>query len=258
MGKGVSPSKADPATAMNSRPLFSFLLACAFACQLSSCRSVRVEHVAPEFKNSGLRGRTLALGEVLSAGADCDPTAAETAAAMHEAEIWLEEKRPATHVVDFASFGRLTGPLHIRFHGGEGLPLASLTRGQYAKAQAAGIHYVLFVELTGRDTRSGVGVREEQSTTTECDKDGKEETKTTTTRTQVAYATCWVTCRFYVVDVRSRQVVWQALSAACESAEKVGGPADNSFVPPPEIPLMPATSAAVRNLVPTVLRKLPK
>lgn len=243
---------------MTHHAFISLILVFAVVCQLSSCRSVHVEHVSGEFKKTGLRGKTVALGEVLSARPECDPTAAETAAAMHGAEIWLEEERPAARVVDFASFGRLAGPLHIRFHGGEGLPLAALTRGQYGKAQAAGIDYVLFVELTERDTRSGVGVREEQSTTTECDKDGKEETKTTTTRTQVAYATCWVTCRFYLVDVRSRQVVWQASSAACESAEKVGGPADNSFVPPPEIPMMPATSAAMRNLVPTVLRKLPK
>lgn len=239
---------------MNCHALFSFLLVGV----LSSCHFVRIEKAAPDFQKAGLRGKTVALGEMLSARAECDPTAGETAAAMHGAEIWLEEKRPDTRVVDFATFGRLTGPLHIRFHGGEGLPLKALTQNQYARAQAAGVDHLLFAELTQRDLKSGVGIREEQSTTTECDKDGKEKTKTTTTRTQVAYATCWVTCRFYLVDVRTRQVVWQALSAACEGAEKVGGPADNSFVPPPEIPVMPATTAAVRNLIPMVLRKLPK
>lgn len=237
---------------------FLVLLLAPWLGSLSACRSITVEQVSPEFQKTGLKGKTLALGEVLSARVTSDPTPLETAATLLACEAWLKEKRPATRVVSYVSFGQQVGGLKTRFQSAGSLPLAALTPSQYQKAQAAGIDAVLFVEMLGKDAKSGRHTFKKHETTTEYDNNGKAQQKTCTQEYYESYATCWVDCRYYVVDVRTRQVVWQVSGSCAATESKEGGPVGQSFVPLPDIPAMPSSTEAIRKLVPLALRKLPQ
>lgn len=245
---------------MTHHALITFVLAPA-ALLLSSCglfRSVQVEHISPEFKKTGLRGKTIALGDVLSARPHYDPTPGETAAALVACETWLKEERPSTRVVSYVAFGQQVGTLKTRFHAAEGLPLAALTPGQYKKALAAGVDYIVLAEMLEKESRSGTRIIQEESTTTEKDKDGKEVEKTTTTEHYESYATCWVDCRYHVVDARTRQIVWQAKGGSVESEIKRDGQVGFSTGLMPAIPAMPSHTEPMRDLATNMMRKLPK
>lgn len=240
------------------RHAITFLFLLASAAALSSCHAVRVEHVSHEFKKAGLRGKTVALGEVLSARPAHDPTPSETAATLVACETWLKERRPSTRVVSFVSLGRQVGELKTRFQGGAGVPLAAMTPAQYRKALAAGVDFVLFVEVLEKDFSSGTRVCEKEERTTEYDSEGKAQDKTSTTEYYVSFASCWVECRYYLVDVRTRQVVWQVSGTGSASESKEGGQVGIGTMSLPAIPAMPATTEAIRSFVPSALRKLPK
>ncbi|MGV3664462.1 MAG: hypothetical protein ACO1TE_30095 [Prosthecobacter sp.] len=245
---------------MTHHALITFVLAPA-ALLLSSCglfRSVQVEYLSPEFKKTGLRGRTIALGEVLSARPQYDPTPGETAAALVACETWLKEERPSTRVVSYVAFGQQVGALKTRFHGGAGLALAAVTPAQYKKALAAGVDYVVLAEMLEKESRSGTRIIQEESTTTEKDENGKEVEKTTTTDYHESYATCWVDCRYHVVDARTRQIVWQAKGGSVESETKRGDPVNSMLGTMPAIPTMPSHSSVMRDLAENMMSKLPK
>lgn len=226
---------------------------------LPSCVQVRVEFADPLFKAAGLKGKTLAVGEVVSTHWENDPPPFDSAVILHASEQRLREKRPQTTVIGSIPFERVVGELHNRPSPSDDLPRRVVSSAQAGKARARNINYVLLVEVTRNQVDTSVSRHEETKTDEERDKDGKviRECKTTTYIT-TAHATRRVGTRFYILDTRTRETVWQAVSNHLHCNENSVESGSWSYQPTPAVPMPPPMSDVAVASMKAVIRKLPK
>jgi len=226
---------------------------------LSACVPVRVEYVQHAFKASGLKGRTLAVGEVVSTHWENDPAPHDAATILGACEQRLRQKRPQTTIVSSIEFERAVGELRNRPSPSADLPRRVLSSSQAGKARAKNIDYVLLIEVTHNREDNSITSHEETETEEERDEDGKviRECKRTVYVT-TAHATRRVGTRYYVMDMRTRETVWQAVSNHLHCHENS---VESGFWSPdttPAMPMTPPMSGVAVSSVKAVVRKLPK
>jgi hypothetical protein len=97
-------------------PAMNFLLITlvAPAVLLSACVPLRVEFVHPALKKEGLKGKTVAVGEVVSAHSENDPTPWDSAVIIRSCEERLRQKRPRTTIINSSALERSVGELKNR------------------------------------------------------------------------------------------------------------------------------------------------
>ncbi|MCX6853631.1 MAG: hypothetical protein NTV80_01870, partial [Verrucomicrobia bacterium] len=178
---------------------------------LTSCVTSHLEFMAPELRQAGLQGKTIAVGPVISANPDSDPSSSETAALQIEAERQLQQLRPKVRMLTAMELERLVGAMNIRH-----LPsltatqLPVVTPQQWKRMAAHPIHYLLLTEMVENRVVQKYDTKTETQTHTETDADGKERECTTEKTTIMADSRRYSTLRLSLTDTSTRQVVWQA------------------------------------------------
>lgn len=226
---------------------------------LSACVPLRVEFVQPALKKEGLKGKTVAVGEVVSAHGENDPTPWDSAVIIRNCEDRLRQKRPRTTIVNSSILEREVGELKNRLSSSADLPRRVVSSAQAARARARNIDYILLIEVLHNQVQNNVTQHEETETEEERDKDGNVICeRTTTTYVTTARATRRVGSRFYLLDTRTRETVWQAVSNHLQCHENS---VESGFWYSDVIPAMPAPppmSGVVVASTNAAVRKLPK
>ncbi len=226
---------------------------------LSACVPLRVEFVHPVLKQEGLKGKTVAVGEVVSVHWENDPTPDDSAAIIRNCEQRLRQKRPQTSIINSSVLERAVGELRSRPSSAVDLPRHVVSGTQAATAKSQNIDYILLIEVLYDRLENNVTQHEETETDEERDKDGNviRECKRTSYVT-TAHATRRVGSRFHLLDTRTRETVWQAVSnhLHCnENSVKSGTWFDGLM---PAMPAPPPMSGVVVASTTAAIRKLPK
>lgn len=231
----------------------------AAAVLLPACVPLRVEFVHPALKKEGLKGKTVAVGEVVSAHGENDPTPWDAAAIIRNCEERLRLKRPRTTVVSCGVLERAVGELKSRLSSSADLPRRVVSRSQAARARERNIDYILLIEVLHNQVQNQVTQHEETETQEDRDKDGNVICeRTTTTYVTTSHATRRVGSRFYLVDTGTRETAWQAVSnhLQCNENSVESGLWYSDVVP--AMPAPPPMSDVVAASTNAAVRKLPK
>lgn len=226
---------------------------------LSACVPLRVEFVHPALKQEGLKGKTVAVGEVVSAHWESDPAPYDSAVIIRACEQRLRQKRPQTTIINSSVFERAVGELRSRPPVAVDLPRHVVSGAQAAKAKSQNIDYILLIEVLYDRLENNVTQHEETETDEERDKDGKviRECKRTTYVT-TAHATRRVGSRFYLLNTQSRETVWQAVSNHLHCNENSTRSGSTFYDVMPAMPAPPPMSDVVVASTNAAVRKLPK
>lgn len=162
---------------------------------LASCVTSHLEFMAPELRQAGLQGRTIAVGPVISASPESDPTPAEAATLNIEAVRQLQQLRPRVRVLSPLELERVTGPMKTRLLDSSGPPQHRVvTARQWQRMASHGIHYLLLPELVENRVVQEYDTRTETHTETTTDEDGKTRECTTETSSIVADRAAFPPC----------------------------------------------------------------
>jgi hypothetical protein len=226
---------------------------------LPACVPLRVEFVQPAFKTGGLKGKTVAVGEVVSAHGENDPTPWDSATILRNCEDRLRQKRPRTTVISSSALERHVGELRNRLSTSVDLPRCVVSSKQAARASARNIDYILVIEVLHNQVTNNVSHHEEAETEEERDKEGNVVCeRTSTTYVTTSHATRRVGSRFYLLDTHTREIAWQAVSNHLQCNENS---VESGFWYSDVIPAMPSPppmSDVVMASTNAAVRKLPK
>lgn len=225
---------------------------------LTSCVTSHLEFMAPELRQMGLNGKTVAIGPVISRNPDSDPTSSETAALQIEAERQLQGLRPQLHVVKPIELERLVGVMNIRHTASQGSPEEKVaTPQQWERMTAHHIDYLLLTEMVENRVVQSYDTHTQSQTNTETGSDGKTRQCTTETSTLVADSRRFTTLRLSLTDTRTRKVVWQARVHGQDYREK-SVPSNTSQSTLEFMPAPPPLSNMADTMMAKPLRRLPK
>ncbi len=225
---------------------------------LTSCVTSHLEFMAPELRQAGLQGKTVAVGPVISRHPDSDPTSSETAALQIEAERQLQQLRPKVRVVKPMELERLVGAMNIRHMTSLAVPqLPVVTPQQWKRMAAHPIHYLLLTEMVENRVVQEYDTKTESQTHTETGPDGKERQCSTETTTLVADSRRFGTLRLSLTDTTTRQVVWQARVHGQHYREReVPGDTNQRLLE--HMPAPPPLAEIADQMLAKSLRRLPK
>lgn len=226
---------------------------------LSACVPLRVEFVHPALKQEGLKGKTVAVGELVSAHWENDPTPWDSAVIIRSCEERLRQKRPRTTIISSSVLERAVGELKNRLSSSADLPRRVVSSAQATRARARNIDYILLIEVLHNQVQNNVTTHEETETEKEHDKDGNVIRECiTTTYITTAHARRSVGSRFYLLDTRTRETAWQAVSnhLHCNENSVESGSGFSDVMP--VMPAPPPMSGVVVASTQAAIRKLPK
>lgn len=225
---------------------------------LTSCVTSHLEFMSPELRQTGLQGKTVAVGPVISMRPESDPTSSETAALLIEAERQLQQLRPQVRVVKSMELERLVGAMIIRHMPSLKLPqMPVVAPRQWTRMAAYNIDYLMLTEVVENRVVQDYDTRTERQTQIETDSDGKERQCTTETPTLVADSRRFVTLRLSLTDTTSRQVVWQSRVHGQHCREREV-PRDTNQRLLEYMPAPPPLAEIAKPMIVKPLRRLPK
>ena len=225
---------------------------------LTSCVTSNLEFMSPELRQTGLLGKTVAVGPVISMSPDSDPTSSETAALQIEAERQLQKLRPQVRVVKSMELERLVGPMMIRHMPSLRLPqMPVVAPRQWTRMADHNIDYLMLTEVVENRVVQDYDTRSESWTHTETDSDGNTRLCSTETTTLVADSRRYVTLRLSLTDTTTRQVVWRARVRGQHYRERVV-PSDTNQRLLENMPAPPPLAEIADPMMAKPLRRLPK
>lgn len=255
-------------------PLLTLVLAMAL---LAGCRSDPTLAVSSSLGRQALRGKTIAVGGLTAQGVMVYPGRTEEGLILQEAEKALQHRLRHSTVLTLAAARGAVGFPPSKFSAGVPIVLGSkLSPGFIRKAHAAGLHYLLWIDL--RDNSVDHSSRQRQNTRTvysscSCGKIGDKSCRTgsccsgctsscrraTTVSVYAAseFATRRVAASYTLLDTASGRTVWRAESQRSDSNVNTAS-SESGFPMPPGVPLPPTESQVMKRMTTFAVARLPK
>ncbi len=244
---------------------------------LVSCAADPTLAVSSSLGRHDLRGKTLAVGGLTAQGVMVYPGRTEESLILQEAEKALQHRLRHSCVLTTEAARAAVGFPPSKFSAGVPIVLGSkLSPGFIRKAHAAGLHYLLWIDL--RDNSVDHSSRQRQNARTvysscSCGKIGDKSCRTgsccsgcssscrssTTVTVYVAseIAARSIAASYTLLDTASGKTVWQAESLRSDSSVNTAT-SESGFPMAPSVPLPPTESQIMKRMTTFAIARLPK